>query len=57
MPSSSLLMARGVKACDMTLRRLFSSGGSMLMMVGNEPTTPTPWTSGPSTAVNESVSR
>ncbi len=50
-------MAFGVKAWDITLRRLVSTGGSMLMMVGNEPMGPTPWISGPSTAVNESVSR
>ena len=29
----------------------------MLMIVGADPMTPTPWISGPSTAVNESVSR
>ena len=45
-------MARGVKAWDITLRRLFSSGGSMLMMVGKDPAGPMPWMSGPSTAVN-----
>ena len=48
MPSSSLPIAFGVNACDKTRRRLSSSGGSMLMMVGAEPTTPTPWMSGPS---------
>ena len=30
-------MAFGVKAWDITLRRLVSSGGSMLMMVGKDP--------------------
>ena len=35
MPSSSLPIAFGVKACDITRRRLVSSGGSMLMMVGD----------------------
>ena len=57
MPSSSLPMAFGVNACDITRRRLRRSGGSMLMIVGAEPMTPTPWMSGPSVAVNESVSR
>ncbi len=42
MPSSSLPIAFGVNACDITLRRLSRSGGSMLMIVGAEPTTPTP---------------
>ena len=36
MPSSSLAIARGLNALEMSLRRLFSSGGSMLMMVGYE---------------------
>ena len=57
MPSSSLPIAFGVKACDITRRRLSRSGGSMLMMVGADPMMPTPWISGPSTAVNASVSR
>ncbi len=51
MPSSSLPIAFGVNACDITRRRLGRSGGSMLMMVGAEPMTPTPWISGPSAAV------
>jgi hypothetical protein len=57
MPSSSLPMARGVNAWDMTRRRLFRSGGSMWMIVGKDAITPMGWISGPSTAVNESVSR
>jgi hypothetical protein len=57
MPSSSLAMARGVKAWDIARRRLVRSGGSMLMMVGIDATTPIACMSGPSTAVNESVSR
>ena len=50
-------MAFGVKAWDITLRLFVRSGGSMLMMVGKDPAGPMPWMSGPSTAVNESVSR
>ncbi|EUA49849.1 hypothetical protein I552_0777 [Mycobacterium xenopi 3993] len=34
MPSSSLAIARGLNALEMSLRRLFNSGGSMSMIVG-----------------------
>lgn len=34
MPSSSLAIARGVNALEMSLRCLFCSGGSSVMMVG-----------------------
>ena len=57
MPSSSLAMARGLNAWEMSLRRLFSAGGSMLTIVGYDENKPTDWMSGPSTAVKDSVSR
>lgn len=57
MPSSSLAIARGLNAFEMSLRRLFSSGGSMVMIVGDDENMATGWMSGPSAAVNDSVSR
>jgi len=57
MPSSSLAIARGLNAFEISLRRLFSPGGSMLMMVGYDENIPTGWMSGPSTAVKDSTSR
>src|SRR5271163_3573196 len=57
MPSSSLAIARGLNALEISLRRLLSAGGSMLMMVGYDENRSAGWMSGPSTAVNESASR
>ena len=57
MPSSSLAIARGVNALEMSFRCLLCSGGSSVMMVGYEANRSAGWMSGPSAAVNESASR
>ena len=57
MPSSSLAIARGVKALEMSFRCLLCSGGSSVMIVGYDANRSAGWMSGPSPAVNESASR
>ena len=57
MPSSSLAIARGVKALEMSFRCLLCSGGSSVMIVGYDANRSAGWISGPFTAVNDSWSR
>lgn len=57
MPSSSVAIARGLNTLEMSLRRLLSSGSSMLTIVGYDEKVSMSWMRGPSLAVNESASR